>query len=114
MPKLLFTQVKLPANQPDCCVECPLLGLIPDYYDRPKNSKETMVCLGTNEALSGRGSKVRASNRDKFHPLRRPCDRQWKAWQRLPNRCLPVAIQAYNECRIPYQRKQQFKIKFHN
>lgn len=114
MPKKNFIQVQLPAKQPDCCAECPLLGLVPKYVQRPKNSKETMVCLGTMEALTQRGSKIRASNRDATHPLHRPCDRIWKAWEQLPNRRLGISIQTYNDCRIPYEGTLQMRIRFHS
>lgn len=113
MPKRNIIQIELPPEQPDCCAECPLLGLIPKYVARKKNSKETHVCLGTMEALTQRGSKVRASNRDPNHPLHRPCDLKWHAWMTLPHRRLGVNIQFYNDCRIPYECTLQLKIKFH-
>lgn len=113
MPKRNIVQIQLPAQQPDCCAECPLLGLVPKYVSRPKNSKETHVCLGTMEALTQRGSKVRASQRDTNHPLRRPCDCRWNAWMSLPQRKLGVNIQSYNDCRIPYECTLQLTIKFH-
>ena len=113
MPKRNIIQIELPALQPDCCAECPLLGLIPKYVARKKNSKETHVCIGTMEAITQRGSKVRASSRDSNHPLRRPCDSRWNAWMALPHRKLGVNIQTYNECRIPYECTLQLQIKFH-
>ena len=113
MPKRNITKVKLPPLQPDCCAECPLLGLVPKHISRPKNSKETHVCIGTMEALTARGTKVRASKRDSNHPLNRPCDRRWDGWMALPNRELGVSIQHYNDCRIPYEQTLQLVIKFH-
>ena len=80
---------------------------------RPKNSKETHVCIGTMEALTQRGSKVRASQRDTNHPLHRPCDNRWRAWLALPGRKLGVNTQTYNDCRIPYECTLQLQIKFH-
>jgi len=113
MPKRNIIQIQLPPVQPDCCAECPLLGLVPKYVNRPRNSKETHVCIGTMEALTQRGSKVRASERDSNHPLRRPCDNRWNAWMSLPNHKLGVNIDSYNDCRIPYEGQQQLHIKFH-
>ena len=113
MPKRNIIQIQLPMKQPDCCAECPLLGLIPKTVARPKNSKETHVCLGTMEAMSQRGSRVRASQRDSKHPLRRPCDSRWHSWQQLAARKLGIPTQHYNECRIPYECTLQLQIKFH-
>lgn len=56
MPKHNTTPIQLPAEQPDCCALCPLVGIIPKA-NRPKGTKETHCCLGTMEALSGRGIK---------------------------------------------------------
>lgn len=113
MPKRNIVQVQLPPLKPDCCAECPLLGIVPKYVQRPKNSKETMVCMGTMEAMSLRGSKVRASRRDSCHPLRRSCDRVWEAWQQLPARRIGIGVNVYNDCRIPYEQGRQMTIKFH-
>lgn len=113
MPRRNIIQIQLPPEQPDCCAECPLLGCVPKYVARPKNSKETMVCIGTMEAMSQRGSRVRASKRDACHPLRRPCDSRWHSWMQLPMRKLGVNTQTYNDCRIPYECSLQLQIKFH-
>ena len=113
MPKRNIVQITLPAEQPDCCAECPLLGLVPKYVARPKNSKETHVCCGTMEAITQRGSKVRASQRDSNHPLHRPCDNRWHSWMQLPQRKLGITTQTYNDCRIPYECTLQLQIKFH-
>ena len=106
-------KVLLPSSQPDCCAECPLLGLVPKYVARPKNSKETHVCIGTMEALTQRGSKIRASQRDEHHPLRRPCDSRWDMWMTLPRRILNVNRVYYRDCRLPYETTLQMQIKFH-
>lgn len=113
MPKRNIIEIQLPPEQPDCCVDCPLLGLVPRHYPRPKNSKETHVCMGTMVAITKRGASVKASGRDSQHPWKRPCDNRWKAWLALPMRKLGIAIQVYNECRIPYECTLQLKIKFH-
>jgi hypothetical protein len=113
MPKKNIVQIQLPPEQPDCCAECPLLGLVPKYVSRPKNSKETLVCCGTMEAITQRGSKVRASNRDANHPLHRPCDNRWHSWMQLAGRKLGISTKTYNDCRIPYECTLQLQIKFH-
>ena len=113
MPKRNIVQIQLPPEQPDCCAECPLLGLVPKYVARPKNSKETHVCCGTMDALTQRGTKVRASQRDTNHPWHRPCDSRWHSWMQLPQRKLGISIQTFNDCRIPYECTLQLRIKFH-
>jgi hypothetical protein len=113
MPKRNIIQIQLPSEQPDCCAECPLLGVVPSYVARPKNSKETMVCCGTMDAITQRGSRVRASQRDTNHPLHRPCDSRWHSWMQLPGRKLGISTQTYNDCRIPYEGTLQLQIKFH-
>lgn len=108
------TPIHLPFEQPDCCFDCPLVGLIPkDYRDKPKGSKETHVCLGTWEALSGRGIKVRASKRDVHHPLRRPCDLRWQSWAKLPGGYFMLPDEAYLQFRLPFEHGLQFRIRFH-
>ena len=113
MPKRNHTLITLPTVKPDCCAICPLVGLIPKHYDRPRGSKETHVCLGTYEALTGRGIKVRASQKDSNHRLRRPCDDKWDAWQLFPGRKFAVNTQYYLEFRVPYEQGMQMTIKFH-
>lgn len=107
--------VKLPEKQPDCCAICPLLGLIPK--DRiPAKSYEKFVCLGTNEAMTQRASRIRASQRNSKHPLHRYCDEKWQFWMQLKNRCLGINGTMYLQCRIPYEQSQQMTfnfIKFH-
>ena len=113
MPKRNIVQITLPPEKPDCCAACPLVGLIPKHL-RQHRSKETHVCLGTMEALTGRGIRVRASSRDSNHPLRRPCDNRWNAWMTLPGRKIGISNVSYIQCRIPYEQGLQLQIKFHN
>ena len=113
MPKHNTTPIQLPSEKPDCCALCPLVGIIPKG-NRPKGSKETHCCLGTMEALSGRGVHVRASEKDSRHPWKRPCDNRWQAWmEQLPNRRLYISNIAYVQCRIPFEQSQQLTFKFH-
>lgn len=113
MPKKTITPIQLPQEQPDNCASCPLCGIIPKGMRKPK-SKETHVCIGTMEALSGRGIQVRASKKDIRHPWHRPCDTRWASWMQLPHRTLGVATLSYNTFRIPYEQGLQMQIKFHS
>lgn len=114
MPKQNFVKIALPPTQPDCCAECPLIGIVPDYNkERPKGSYETRVCLGTMEAMTQRFSKCKASQRDSHHPLHRYCDSRWNAWTSQPGRRLGIPKSVYLECRRPYEEQFQLKIKFH-
>ena len=106
-------KVPLPPEKPDRWIDCPLLGLVPKYVARPKNSKETHVCIGTREALTQRSTKIRASEKDKNHPLKRPCDLYWDTWMTNPRRILIVNRETYRECRGPYEATLQMNIKFH-
>ena len=47
MPKRNIVQIQLPAEKPDCCATCPLVGLVPKHL-RQHRSKETHVCLGAD------------------------------------------------------------------
>lgn len=109
------TLIKLPPIQPDCCAECPLIGKIPkDQPGRPRGSKENHVCLGTWEAISGRGITVRASQKDVHHPLHRPCDLKYDTWLQLNDRMFAIPDAAYLKYRLPYEQGLQYQIKFHN
>lgn len=91
-----------------------MIGKIPqDFAGRPKGSYETLICLGTMDAMSLRQSKIRASSRDSKHPLHRYCDRLWSAWVNLPRQELPISIQNFNMFRVPYQAAMQPMIRFH-
>lgn len=110
-----FTPVKLRIEQPDCCFDCPLCGVIPKgYVGRPKGSKKTHVCLGTMEALSGRGITITASSKqhDPHHKLKRPCDTKWEAWIKLEDQYFMMPDEAYLQFRLPFEQKLQMKIKF--
>ena len=106
MPKQLFTPIQLPPEQPACCASCPLVGIIPQA-ERPKGSKETHVCLGTGEALAGRGI---VSQHDRH---KRPCDHLWASWMGLPLRRYRLNTEYYLRYRVPYDQSKQMIIKFH-
>ena len=112
MPKRNFIIQKLPLQQPDCCAECPLLGIIPQEA-RKYGSYETLVCLGTMDAMTQRQSKIRASRRDSKHPLHRYCDTRWQAWTLLEGHEFPISIESYNRYRLPYEMSFQPLIRFH-
>ena len=112
MPKRNFINQKLPLPKPDCCAECPLLGSIPQEA-RKYGSYETLVCLGTMDAMTQRQSKIRASRRDSKHPLHRYCDTRWQAWTLLEGHEFPISIESYNRYRLPYEMSFQPLIRFH-
>lgn len=112
MPKRNFVKIKLPIAQPDCCALCPLIGKIPPER-REYGSYETLICLGTMDAMTQRQSNIRASKRDSRHPLHRYCDTRWNAWQQLSAREFPVSIDIYNTFRMPYEMGLQPVIRFH-
>lgn len=113
MPKKLFVNVRLPLGQPDCCEECPLVALIPKEQRR-RGSKETLVCLGTHEAMTLIGSKIRRSERrGTSHPWKRPCDEKWEMWQSNLRGVFPVRKVDYAMYRQPFEQRSQMIIKFH-
>ena len=113
MPAKPFIHVQLPPIQPDCCAECPLLGEIPKS-ERKFGSQETLVCLGTREAMNARISRSRSSKHDVKHPLKRYCDEDWERWQEEPYYGkLPVRKIDISRYRDPWVRSQQLPIIFH-
>lgn len=111
MPKKIYTRVQLPADKPDRCWDCPLLGVIP-RDERPAGSKLTHVCLGSRGALSGRGVKVRASEKDSHHPWRRPCDDKWAVWQTFPGRKLGIDTRWLARYREPFVQSLEMEINY--
>ena len=102
MPKKLFTPIQLPTEQPACCAVCPLLGIIPKE-ERPKGTKETHVCLGTRDAIAGRGITSQHDRHKRF------CDNIWDAWPKQ----FGVRTDYYRRYRVPYMQSQQMIITFH-
>ena len=114
MPRKIYEKVKLPSQQPDMCELCPLLGRIPPE-EREPGSQETLVCLGTGDAMNTRIARSRASKHDSKHPLKRWCDKLWERWQMEPlYGNLPVRIVDLCRYRDPYIRSRQLVIKFHS
>ena len=113
MPKHNFIKVQIPEQQPDRCLDCPLLGLVPKYL-LPKGSLETYVCLGTQNAMTARYVRSRVSEADKKHPRHRWCETRWPAWALLPNRMFAISNKVYIETRVPFEAQMQLPIKFHS
>ena len=115
MPKKIYTQVKLPREKPDCCMNCPLLGEIPKYERKP-GSQETLVCLATHHAMSIRLAKSKASEHTTKHPLHRPCDMEWERWIADPYYgSYPVRMMDISKYRDPFIRNYlEFRIIFHD
>lgn len=96
-------KVLLPVVKPDCCADCPLLGLVPKSVSRPKYSKKTHLCIGTAKAISERKTHIRESqSNDPKHPLERPCDAHWERWMTYPRRIIKVNRALYRDSRDPY------------
>lgn len=113
MPPKPYKLIKLQPVQPDCCQECPLLGMIP-LAERKFGSQETLVCLGTRHALNARISRARVSTHTQKHPLKRPCDDDWERWHEDPYFGeLPVRKIDISRYRDPWERSQQLPIIFH-
>ena len=114
MPAKPFKHIQLHPEQPDCCNECPLLGLIPEA-EREFGSQETLVCLGTRHALNARIARSRKSEHTPKHPLKRWCDDEWERWQEEPYfGKLPVRKIDVSRYRDPWERSQQLPIIFHS
>ena len=112
MPKKVTYLQPVPPVKPDCCEQCPFIGIIPAAR-RKKGSKKTMVCLATMKAVSRESIRIKESERaGTRHIFHRPCDHKWDAWWQLPGQKIGIGITQYNECRIPYEQKQQYTIEF--
>ena len=115
MPKKIFKQVKLPMQQPDRCMDCPLLGMIP-AVEREFGSQETLVCLATHHAMNARIARSKASEHTAKHPLKRWCDDDWERWQQEPMYGnFPIRITDYGRYRDLFVREcMEFQIIFHS
>lgn len=115
MPKIIFTDIPLREDEPDRCIDCPLLGLIPER-ERQYGSQQSHVCLGTRESLSERMIRARQSEKKNGRKLDRPCSRMklWQVWQEkddLPG-IMRVRTVDYNLYRLGYIQSGQMPIKF--
>lgn len=115
MPKIIFTDIPLHEDEPDRCMDCPLLGLIPKE-ERQYGRQQSHVCLGTRESLSERMIRARKSDKDAKHKLDRPCTRSnlWEVWQQkepLPG-IMRIRTVDYNRYRLAFIHSGQMVIKF--
>ena len=112
MPRKNFIRIRIPALQPDRCIDCPLLGLVPKRQ-LPKGSLETFVCMPTRNAMTARLTRSKVSEADKKHPRHRYCERLWPAWATLSNGVYNLSYRVYLEERLPLEESMQLPIKFH-
>ena len=114
MPRSIFTPIQLPPQQPDRCSKCPLLGIRPSA-EQTKGQRQAYCCLGifTADGFPAPTSKgierSAEAYRKKKRRLHRPCDNRWQVWMSLPNRQLPITIEAFNERRRPYELEMEKK-----
>lgn len=116
MPRKIFTDIKLPSSEPDRCIDCPLLGLIP-ISERPKGTQQMHVCLGTAESLSKRLAEASKSAKDSRHPLDRPCrGGLWQIWleKDIKPGYVSVRVIDYVHYRMPQINCGRLYIKFRN
>lgn len=112
MPKRNFIPVQLAPEQYDRCVDCPLIGLIPES-ERMEGVRKKYLCLGVGKkALTSKSVYLKASKRDAKHPLHRPCDNRWNAWMTLKGRVFNLSNQLYIKYRLPYEQTIEPKIDF--
>jgi hypothetical protein len=115
MPKIIFIDINLREDEPDRCLDCPLLGLIPKD-EREFGRQQSHVCLGTRESLSERMIKARRTDKDDKHKLDRPCTRAglWQVWQEKEVKPGIMVVRAvdYNKYRLGYVQSGQMPIKF--
>lgn len=113
MPRKPIIPIKLPMEQPDCCMKCPLIGLIPKNQREP-GIRQSYVCLGVlGEPLSSKGVWSSAEEaRQKKRKLHRVCDSRWEAWMQLPGRLFGMGYAHYLQYRMPFEQSNQLVIKF--
>ena len=112
MPRKAIIKISLPAEQPDTCASCPLIGVIPKEQ-RKEGVRQSFGCLGSMDALTSKGIHSSAkAYKEMGRKLRRPCDSRWQAWMQLPGREFGISYQAYLQCRLPYEQRQQLTFKF--
>ena len=107
MPKKTHILIPLPKPAPDSCVQCPFLGYQPAAVQasREKGTKKTMWCIACRESLTKEGARKKLSeHHDIKHKFHRPCEEKWVAWWRIQGGKFPMRVEAYNECRLPYEQ----------
>ena len=114
MANLKKNYKRLTPEQPPRCIDCPLLGKIPDAQCE---GKYTHVCCATGDPITGRGMKVNAVERrktDPKHPWQRSCDGGiWEAWYNASvHHVLKIPLDRYITWRQPYEHSLGLKINF--
>ena len=101
---------RLSDKQPDCCADCPLIGIIPEGK---REGKWTHVCCATGDAMTRVGIRVIASAKDAKHPWHRSCDGIWEEWWSAnPHHLFKIPLDRYITWRQPYEFSLGLKINF--
>jgi len=111
MPYFKINQAKLSQEQHDRCIDCPLLGKIPEHQ---RQGKWTFVCCATGKAMTAIKVRTKASSKDKKHPLHRSCDGGiWRAWfDANPHHVFTIPLDRFIAWRQPYIESLGLKIDF--
>ena len=109
MPKRNLIKIKVEREQPDACVQCPFIGLVPKYR-LDYGEQNTHVCIATRKAMTARKARSKRSQADAKHPRHRDCDELWEAWRERGYFCVPQT--AYISERMPWEEGQQLPIIF--
>ena len=100
---------------PDCCADCPLIGIIPKEYRR-KGVRQSYCCLGVypHEPLTSKGITVKASDKRERtgHIWHRVCDDRWAVWWESSDHTLSISKDSYKLCRLPYENRHQLAFNF--
>ena len=115
MPRKIFTQMRLPVERPDCCADCPLIGVVP-ADERERGVRQGYYCLGiytldgfprlTSKGIHSSAKAYKAMGRK----LHRECDELWDAWMTLPGRLFGIPTEVYTSYRLPYEQEQMRKM----
>lgn len=111
MPIKTTIPIKLPMDVPDRCMECPLLGSLPQHQ-RQHKSQKTFVCIPTLKALSYRFISSRRSEHDAKHPMHKPCENVFNLWALSGRGHYAMAKTDYMVYRLPFEQKGQRVIDF--
>lgn len=110
MPKITTVHIPILTEQPDCCDQCPLIGLVPKWR-LSHGSQETRVCIATRHAMTARKARSKRSEADAKHPRHRYCDDKWDIWRERG--FYSISKDAYSQERVPWEESQQLPIIFH-
>lgn len=99
-------KIEIPTIQPDTCLKCPLIGMIPKNI-RQKGKRQAYCCLGVlpHKPLTSKGIGVSANNKRKTgHLKHRVCDDKWEVWRRMYGDYFPLNEKSY-QYRKDYEEK---------